>query len=136
MNQLATATPAPPAPAAEFLRDVLRGLARPRKELPCKYFYDEAGSRLFDRICELPEYYPTRCERTVLERHAGEMASAFGPRCALVEYGSGSSAKTRLLLDALDDPAAYLPVDISAAHLHAAARRLRRDYPALRVLPV
>ena len=74
MNPLATAThapPSPPAPGGEFLRDVLRGLARPRKELPCKYFYDEAGSRLFDRICELPEYYPTRCERSILERHAG-----------------------------------------------------------------
>jgi dimethylhistidine N-methyltransferase len=141
MNPLVTSillspTPAASTAAADFLADVLHGLTRPRKELPCKYFYDDAGSQLFDRICDLEEYYPTRCERAILERHAPEMAARFGPRCALFEYGSGSSVKTRLLLDALVDPDAYLPVDISAAHLHESARRLRRDYPGLRVLPL
>src|SRR6516165_5318656 len=96
-----------------FRADVLCGLRQSPKQLPCKYFYDARGSQLFDRICELPEYYPTRCEAEVLRRHAAEMAELFGPRCVLVEYGSGSSRKTRLLLERLRDAAAYVPVDIS-----------------------
>src|SRR5436305_8767700 len=88
-----------------MLREAVAGLARPHKQLPCKYFYDERGSRLFDQICELEEYYLTRCELAILRRHAGEMAESFGPGCALIEYGSGSSLKTRLLLDRLDRPA-------------------------------
>src|SRR5690349_19264607 len=73
-----------------FRADVLRGLCRPHKLIPCKYFYDEAGSRLFDRICELPEYYPTRTELAILAQHAPAMAGRLGPECAVVEYGSGS----------------------------------------------
>lgn len=126
----------PEAPAPSFLRDVLEGLGRPQKTLPCKYFYDAEGSRLFDRICELEEYYPTRCERSILERHAADMADLMGPGCMLIEYGSGSSDKTRLLLDQLRGPAAYVPVDISAGHLLRSARRLARRYPLLEVLPV
>ncbi len=131
-----TTVPSSAAASGEFLRDVLDGLSRAPKELPCKYFYDARGSALFDRICELEEYYPTRCEAEVLRRHAAEMAELFGPRCVLVEYGSGSSRKTRLLLDRLRDPAAYVPVDISAEHLLASARRLARRYPGLVIRPV
>jgi dimethylhistidine N-methyltransferase len=122
--------------ADAMLREVLAGLARPDKKLPCKYFYDERGSRLFDEICELEEYYLTRCELAILRRDAGEMAGRLGPGCALVEYGSGSSLKTRLLLDRLDRPAAYVPVDISGEHLLRSARRLARAYPDLEVVPV
>jgi len=119
-----------------FRRDVLDGLRRPRKELPCKYFYDSRGSDLFEEICRLEEYYPTRCELDILESFSGEMADAAGPRCVLIEYGSGSSRKTRLLLDRLSDPAAYVPVDISGEHLAESAVQLARRYPSLHVLPV
>jgi dimethylhistidine N-methyltransferase len=125
------------APAApDFAREALDGLRRSPKELPCKYFYDEYGSRLFDRICELDEYYPTRVELGILESHAGEMADAIGPRCLLIEYGSGSSLKTRMLLKRLDRPAAYMPVDISREHLQRAADRLARLFRCLDVQPV
>ena len=119
-----------------FLADVLEGLGRGPKALPCKYFYDARGSALFDRICTLPEYYPTRTELGILRRHAAAMAAAIGPRALLVEYGSGSSTKTRLLLDRLAEPAAYVPVDISRDHLLASAEALAAHYPNLRVIPV
>jgi L-histidine Nalpha-methyltransferase len=125
------------APERErFLADVLAGLSAGRKTLPCKYFYDERGSALFERICELDEYYPTRTELGILRRHVGAMAAALGPRCLIVEYGSGSSTKTRLLLERLDDPAAYVPVDISREHLLRSAAALAARYPRLRVIPV
>src|SRR5437763_13237728 len=97
-------TTRPPRPsradgADAMLRDVLAGLGRPHKQLPCKYFYDERGSRLFDGICELEGYYLTRCGLAVLRERAGEMAGRLGPGCAVIAYGSGSSRKTRLLLD-------------------------------------
>jgi dimethylhistidine N-methyltransferase len=120
----------------EFLRDVLAGLSAPARHLPCKYFYDEHGSHLFERICELPEYYPTRCELAILESHAGDMAALIGPGCVLVEYGSGASRKTRLLLDRLVSPRAYVPVDISREQLLASARRLAADYPHITVAPI
>jgi L-histidine Nalpha-methyltransferase len=124
-------------PATEkFRADVLRGLRRPHKRLPCKYFYDAVGSRLFDAICRVPEYYPTRTELDLLREHVDDMANRLGPKVALIEYGSGSSVKTRLVLDALDHPAAYLPVDISREHLRAAAAKLAGDYPDLIVRPV
>jgi len=90
------------APADHFRADVLRGLAAPAREIPSKYFYDEAGSRLFDRICELPEYYPTRTELAIMRRHRQEMAALLGAGCLLIEYGSGSGIKSRLLLEQLD----------------------------------
>jgi len=121
---------------ASFLADVLAGLTSPRKTLPCKYLYDERGSALFERICELDEYYPTRTELGILRRHAGAMAAALGPRCLLVEYGSGSSTKTRLLLERLEEPAAYVPVDISREHLLRAAAALSARHPRLAVRPV
>ncbi|MFW5955537.1 MAG: L-histidine N(alpha)-methyltransferase, partial [Rhodothermales bacterium] len=119
-----------------FLKDVIAGLSGVRKSLPSKYFYDERGSRLFDRICELDAYYPTRSELAIMERYAGDIAAALGPRALLLEYGSGSSIKTRLLLDALIDPVGYVPIDISCEHLLAAARAIANDYPNLTVLPV
>jgi len=121
---------------ARFREDVWAGLALPQKTLPCKYFYDARGSALFEAICELPEYYPTRTELEIMERHAGAMAARLGARCLLVEYGSGSSRKTRLLLDRLREPAGYVPIDISRAALAESSRALRARYPGLEVLPV
>jgi len=112
-----------------FLEDVLEGLSRRHKSLPCRYFYDARGSRLFERICEQPEYYLTRTELEILRARRTEMAEAIGPRVALVEPGAGSAAKTRLLLDALEDVHVYVPVDISAAALDEAVARHRRDLP-------
>ncbi|MCZ7585991.1 MAG: L-histidine N(alpha)-methyltransferase [Deltaproteobacteria bacterium] len=119
-----------------FLDDVLDGLSRIRKELPCKYFYDERGSQLFERICDLPEYYLTRTELAIMDRYVAEMAVCVGRNAVLIEYGSGTSRKTRLLLDHLDDPAAYVPIDISYDHLLRAAQSLREAYPQLAVHPV
>jgi dimethylhistidine N-methyltransferase len=118
-----------------FLEDVLRGLARPQKALPPKYFYDAAGSRLFERICRLREYYPTRTELAITRKRLGEIARFAGAGCVLIEYGSGESLKTRLLIERLR-PAAYVPVDISAAALDGAVRRLTRTFPWLRVQPL
>jgi dimethylhistidine N-methyltransferase len=120
----------------QFRAEVLKGLRARPKELPCKFFYDEAGSALFERITELDEYYLTRTEVAIMRRHALEMAALLGRRCLLIEYGSGSSAKTRLLLDALSDPAGYVPVDVSEAYLLDSARKLSGDYPHIEVLPV
>ncbi|WP_309491426.1 L-histidine N(alpha)-methyltransferase [Trinickia mobilis] len=125
--------------AEEFERDLVNGLSKTTRSIAPKYFYDAAGSALFDRICELPEYYPTRTELGILARHSRELAECIGPGSEIVEFGAGSLAKIRLLLDAFparDAPRCYLPVDISAEHLESSARRLRADYPELRVQPV
>jgi dimethylhistidine N-methyltransferase len=119
-----------------FLRDVLAGLQASPKSLPCKYFYDRRGSELFDRICQLDEYYLTRSELALMDQFASEMGAQIGHGAMLVEYGSGSSVKTRYLLDGLPDPVAYVPVDISGDHLQQTARELARDYPRIDVLPV
>jgi L-histidine N-alpha-methyltransferase len=119
-----------------FLTDVLVGLSCPQKRLPSKYFYDAAGSRLFDRITELAEYYPTRAELAIMRAHADAMAARCGPQCLLVELGAGSLVKVRLLLDQLNRPAGYVPVDVSGDHLRGAARELAADYPSLGVYPV
>lgn len=116
--------------------DVVEGLRRAQKTLPCKYFYDERGSQLFDAICELDEYYPTRTETAILQGCMGEIAERLGDDCRLVEYGSGSSTKTRLILDGVAGLRVYVPVDISRDHLHATARRLSCDYPRLTISPV
>ena len=121
---------------ATFLRESLAGLQTFEKTLPCKYFYDRRGSEFFDRICDLPEYYPTRTEAGIMQEHAGEMAALFGPDCLLIEYGSGSSTKTRILLDRLPHLAGYVPMDISREHLFATAEGLARSYPHLEILPL
>jgi dimethylhistidine N-methyltransferase len=119
-----------------FAQDLVDGLAaRPRSVSP-KYFYDAEGSRLFDRICELPEYYPTRTELGILERSAGEMAALAGPGAEIVEFGAGSLRKVRLLLQAFEAPARYLPIDISGDHLRDAAAVLRRSFQGLEVQPI
>ena len=122
-------------PQDDFLAAVLDGLGRARKTLPCKFFYDEAGSALFDAICDTPEYYPTRTELGILTAAADEIADLAGRGGVLVEYGSGSSRKTRLLLDALA-PALYMPIDISREHMLAACRELAAAYPALHLMAV
>jgi dimethylhistidine N-methyltransferase len=119
-----------------FREEVLQGLQKTQKELPSKFFYDERGSQLFEQICGLDEYYLTRTELGIMRDHAGEMAELLGPQCLLVEYGSGSSTKTRLLLNHLPQPAAYVPIDISKEHLIEAASALADAYPELEVLPV
>ncbi len=120
----------------DFGRAMLAGLAsRPRSVAP-KFFYDAAGSVLFDRICNLPEYYPTRTEIGILDRHALAIAGCVGANAEIVEFGAGSVLKIRHLLDALERPARFLPIDISGEHLHAAAAALRVDYPRLAIEPV
>jgi dimethylhistidine N-methyltransferase len=123
-------------PTSCFRADVLAGLSRPQKRLPSKYFYDATGSRLFDEITELQDYYPTRTEIGILRARAGEMANRCGPECLLIELGAGSLTKVRLLLNLLDRPAGYVPVDVSGEHLRAAAAALADDYPGLSVAPV
>ena len=121
---------------AKLAAEVVAGLSRQPRTLPCKLFYDQRGSALFDRICDLPEYYLTRAELSIMRRHAADIAEAIGPEAMIIELGSGSSVKTRLLLDHLRSPAAYVPVDISRAHLNAAAARLAQAYPHVEILPV
>ena len=116
--------------------DVVAGLSARPRVLPAKYFYDETGAALFDRITELPEYYPTRTELQILERHEDEIANAIGPRVHLIEFGSGSGLKTRLLLRTLEAPAAYSPVDISREQLIDFATSVNVEFPALDVMPV
>ena len=124
-----------PSPES-FLRDVLTGLAQTPRHLPCKYFYDDRGSRLHEEICGLREYYPSRTELAIMRRHAKEIADLIGPGVMLVEHGCGTGLKTRVLLDHLQDPVAYVPVDISRENLVWASKRLSQAYPALEVLPV
>src|SRR3984885_3572159 len=127
----------PPIETADpFAADILAGLSAKPKRLPPKYFYDEAGSALFERITELPEYYPTRCELAILRDNAPAIASLFPPNCALIEFGSGSSKKARILLGAAATVEAYVPVDISGDFLQQDAAQLRRDFPHLAVYPV
>lgn len=125
------------APDEENFREaVLGGLSRQPKSLPCKFFYDARGSALFEEICQLPEYYLTRAEIAILEQCAGEIAAGVGAHCRLVELGSGASIKVRILLQAFEAPAAYVPVDISREHLREAAAQLAGDFPAVPVVAV
>jgi dimethylhistidine N-methyltransferase len=122
--------------AASELDEILEGLSRPQKSLSPKFFYDARGSKLFDLICELPEYYLTRTELAIMRAHIDEIVALVGPQASLIEFGSGSSLKTRMLLEKLDRLAAYVPVDISREHLTAAADSLASDYPNVEVWPV
>ncbi len=121
----------PGGPLSGMAADVRAGLTKPFKELSPRYFYDQRGSELFERITELPEYYPTRCERQILELHAPEICSAAGDPATLIELGSGSAAKTRVLLDAMRDAAclnAYAPVDISEQITRDTADAIATEY--------
>lgn len=118
------------------VEEILRGLQQDPKQLPCKLLYDERGSEIYERITRLEEYYPTRVECAIMRDHVAEMVSLIGPSCVIIEYGSGSSEKTRILLDHLENPTAYIPIDISREHLMRAAGDIAGDYPSLQVLPV
>jgi len=122
-------------PADNFLEDVVAGLSRPRKALPPKYFYDARGSGLFEAICGLPEYYPTRAELALTGAHAQDIAQFAGAGCELIEYGSGASTKTRILIERLR-PATYVPVDISVSALRGAAAHLSAEFPWLDIRAV
>lgn len=119
----------------DILDEVLAGLNKPRKSLPSKLFYDERGSKLFDKICELKEYYPTRTEMGILSRNIDEISDCIGNNNLLIELGSGSSTKIRLLLDHNPNLAAYIPIDISEEFLYESAEILQEDYPELLILP-
>ena len=118
-----------------FRQDVLRGLSQAPKTLAPKYFYDEVGSALFDAICVLPEYYPTRTETALIQANAGQMAARLGERCALIEFGSGVSRKSRLLIAAAE-PAVYVPIDIACETLRTAAEGVNGIFPELPVVAV
>jgi dimethylhistidine N-methyltransferase len=133
--QIAPRAQSPIETTDSFAADVLVGLTAKPKRLSPKYFYDAAGSALFERITELPEYYPTRCELAILRDNAPAIASLFPPNCALIEFGSGSSKKARILLGAAATVEAYVPVDISGDFLQQDAALLRRDFPHLGVHP-
>src|SRR5574340_31671 len=119
-------------PEDGFPQEILQGLSRSPKELPAKYFYDEQGSALFEAICELPEYYLTRAELELMERHVREIAEFVGPDCELIEFGSGSGRKTRLLVEAAR-PAVYVPVDIADAQLRQSSAELAALFPWLNI---
>lgn len=119
----------------DLRRDVIAGLSRAPKSLSPKYFYDERGSQLFEAICELPEYYVTRTEIALMRDKVHEMARLLGSGCILIEYGSGSGRKTRILVEALS-PAAYIPIDISAAQLEGWSSELAREFPRVAVIAV
>jgi len=116
----------------DFYREIIAGFSQQQRCIPPKYFYDEEGSRLFEAICQQPEYYPTRTEMALLEKHAEDIRSHIGHGCYLIEPGSGSCDKVRLLLDTLR-PEVYVPLDISCTHLKSAAAALAADYPWLDV---
>ena len=119
-----------------FAGCLLSGLRKSSKEIACKYFYDDTGSRLFDAICELPEYYQTRTEMALLDRHAGEIAALMGGNAEIVEFGAGSLRKVRILLEAARNPRAYPPLDISGDYLCQVVRDLAADYPTLTLRPL
>ncbi len=125
------------APGEDSFRDaVLKGFGERRKSIPCQFLYDARGSALFEEICRLPEYYLTRTEIAILAENAADIAAETGPHARLVEFGSGGSHKARILLAALDRPAAYVPVDISREHLRQAAAGVAADFPLLPVIAV
>ncbi len=125
-----------PAVDEQFLLAVLNGLAAKQKSLPCRYFYDRQGSALFEQITQLPEYYPTRTETALLERYGSDIAKLVPTGASVVEFGSGSSRKTEILLASLKAPAAYIPIEISASALIPACARIRQSFPDIAVHPI
>ncbi|MBA2623419.1 MAG: L-histidine N(alpha)-methyltransferase [Chthoniobacterales bacterium] len=122
--------------ASDFLAEAIAGLSSTPPTLPSKFFYDERGSELFQKICELPEYYITRTETQILREHGAEMGSSIGTNAELVGFGTGAGVKTRMLLDHLENPIAYVPVDISKQRLIESAQELQEAMPGLEILPV
>jgi dimethylhistidine N-methyltransferase len=120
----------------DYADALLAGLKSQPKHIPCKYFYDAHGSHLFERICATQEYYPTRIELSLLHRHAAEFAALIGPDAEIMEFGAGAGEKIRPILNALDRPRAYLPIDISGSYLRGIAARLRAEYPTLAIEPI
>ena len=120
----------------QFMQDLQTALLQKPKRISPKYFYDQVGSDLFDRICELPEYYPTRTELSILKTYAQDMASAMGERADIIEFGAGSLQKVRHLLRAAQSPARFVPMDISGSHLHAASADLQAEFPQLLIQPL
>jgi dimethylhistidine N-methyltransferase len=135
-TQTAIQSPPEVASTADFFTDVVAGLASNPRTLPCKYFYDERGAALFQKICELPEYYVTRTEIDILDRNRTEIASQLGPAIQLIGLGTGAGTKTRILIEALDKPAVYVPVDISEKQLRQSTALFRKIFPELEILPV
>jgi dimethylhistidine N-methyltransferase len=137
-NSITAVQPAAGAPPAgsDFLSDVIAGLSSEPRTLPCKYFYDERGAALFQKICELPEYYITRTEIDILDRHRAEIAAHLGPHINLIGLGTGSGTKTRILIEALEKPAGYIPVDISEKQLRKSTAVFHKIFPDLEILPV
>jgi len=119
-----------------FMHDMQTALSQTPKRISPKYFYDQNGSTLFDRICELPEYYPTRTEISILQAHANDIAICMGEHADIIEFGAGSLHKIRLLLNAANKPSRYVPMDISGAHLQAASTELKTDFPHLKIHPL
>src|SRR5437016_6413707 len=132
-----TAPPQISAPElADFLADVIAGLSSSPRAIPCKYFYDERGAALFQKICELPEYYVTHTEIDILDRSRADIASQLGPNLELIGLGTGAGTKTRILIEALENPAVYIPVDISQKQLRQSTALFRKIFPDLEILPV
>ncbi len=123
------------APQRSMLEEVIEGLSRPRKEMQSKYFYDARGCELFEAICDLPEYYPTRSEIAIMRDHSDEMAAAMAPGCAVIEIGCGNSAKTQQLLQALRPPV-FVPVDIASEQLQTSCNALKQSFPAMTIAAV
>jgi dimethylhistidine N-methyltransferase len=123
-------------PVPDDLAEIQAGLGQQQKSISPKYFYDDAGSKLFDAICELPEYYLTKTELGIMHDNIAELVALVGPQASLIEFGSGSSLKTRVLLECLQELAVYVPVDISQEYLLQTAEHIRADFPAIEVLPV
>jgi len=126
----------PESERLQFMQDMQTALSQTSKRISPKYFYDQAGSALFDRICELPEYYPTRTELSILQSHAGDMSECMGENADIIEFGAGSLQKIRYLLNVARNPARYVPMDISGPHLNAASAELQTEFVTLKILPV
>jgi L-histidine Nalpha-methyltransferase len=135
LTAIEPASEVPPS-TSDLLSDVIAGLSSDSRALPCKYFYDERGAALFQKICELPEYYVTRTEIDILDRYRAEIASQLGPNVELIGLGTGAGTKTRILIEALEKPAAYIPVDISEKQLRKSTARFQKIFPNLEILPV
>src|SRR6059036_1751843 len=125
-----------PPESSDFISDAIAGLSSNPRTLPCKYFYDERGAALFQKICELPEYYITRTEIDILDRNRTEIASHLGPNIGLIGLGTGAGTKTRILIESLKNPAVYIPVDISEKQLRESTALFQKIFPNMEILPV